>query len=284
MPTLSMRSVHRHALWAAVSVLLGGLVVGFVLWKSHAPATPSERLVGAGPASSFHVHQPKAFSKDGFDLIRLDDGRFVALYVYPPGYFGHAQGCTIRWNPVPNLDSNFHEPALWMEGCGGALWDPSGHYLFGPSRDLDQFPVTVHAGHVFVDTRQLQCPNSSAAYPCERVQGPVTQVFVTVTNNGFQPSRVELPAGRPAYVILKNDTTVAQSWHVVGVPDAADNASRWPLPPIPAEATFADGSDIHVVVPPDEQFGRPFTVATRGTYTFVSDAAPGRLHGTLVVH
>jgi hypothetical protein len=285
MTARAVRLVRRRDIWAGIGALVfGGVVGALILSKSHGPVppSPSGRLVDAGPVSAFKALQPKAFSQDDFDLIKLSDGRFVALYVYPPGYFGHAQGCTIRWNPEPDLDRTFHQPAMWMEGCSGSLSDPAGQRLFGPSRDLDQFAVTVRAGHVYVDTRTLECPAASAAAPCERAQGAVTQVFVTVTSSGFQPSRVEIPAGKPAYIILKNETSVIQSWHIVGVPDA--NVTRWPLPPIPFAAAFADGNDVHVVVPPGGQLGRPFTLTKRGTYTVVSDANPAHLHGTVVVH
>ncbi len=283
---LPRSAAQPAALLIAALLLLGAFAAALILYIDQDPAPSAGRIVDTGPASAFKALQPKAFPRDDFSLLKLDDGRFVALYSYPPGYSGHAQGCTIRWNPAPQLSTAFHERNLWVEGCSGSLWDPSGKRLYGPDpRDLDQFPVTVQAGRVRVDTRRLQCATSASFPQCERAGGPVTNVLITVTANGFQPSHVELPAGRPAYVILKNNTTVAQSWHVVGVPDAAGNARRWP--PLPSNllgADFPDGSDIHVVTPPGGQLGRPFTIAKRGTYTVVSDADPTHLRRTLVVH
>lgn len=257
---------------ALLLIFLGGLGPG------GSPA--GGRLVDAGLVSGFQVRRPKAFPHDGFYLIRLDDGSLAAFYAYPPGYFGHAHGCQIRWDLNPDLNRTFHQNGIWSEGCSGSRWDPAGHRLSGPApRDLDRFSVLVRNDHVLVDTRRLAC----AADPCQRVTEPVTEFDLTLTANGFQPARIELPAGKPGYVILKNDTDAPQNWHVLGAPNASSYAGFTP-PGLGPSPPFASGSDIHTLpTPPGAQFGVPFIAARRGTYTFVSDADPAHLRGTLTV-
>jgi hypothetical protein len=141
------------------------------------------RLLELAPPQSYTARQPIPYVLDDFELMKLDDGSFVALYMYPPGFFGHTQGCTIRWNPDATFGATQYPSGatpgplgqgvevsavgLWDEGCGGSKWDATGQKLFGPAPgDLDRFPVTVRAGRVWVDTRKFGC---AGGHPCERV-------------------------------------------------------------------------------------------------------------------
>ncbi|HZQ37046.1 MAG TPA: hypothetical protein VFD32_14035 [Dehalococcoidia bacterium] len=137
------------------------------------------RLLELAPPQSYQVRQPIPFTLDEFELMKLDDGSFVALYIYPPSFFGHTQGCTIRWKTdTPNAqvaqDGESLMPApnavfgYWDEGCGGAQWDAAGHKLWGPGPgDLDRFSVGLRSGRVWVDTRHMHCAGS---YPCQRAR------------------------------------------------------------------------------------------------------------------
>jgi hypothetical protein len=278
-------SLHHRAWWLSIGLLLLACCascLGFFSVSAPRHGASVGRLVLAGSVTAFQTNQPQAFTQDDFWLLRLTDGSFMALYAYPPGFFGHAQGCRIRW------DLHFpyappRSPAVWYEGCGGALWDPAGHKLFGPGPgDLDRFPVRVVNGAVVVDTRRLQC----ASQPCERVTEPVTQIVVTLSDHGFAPAQLHLPVNRPVFVLLKNDTRQAQDWHLVGVQDVADNARRWPVVVPPGEAAVPAwvGSDIHTpMVRPGSQLGAPFTVAQRGTFIFQSDMQPSEFRGNAVM-
>jgi hypothetical protein len=94
-----------------------------------------------------------------------------------------------------------------------------------------------------------------------------------------------IPAGKPGYVVLENATDAPQNWHVVG----AENASPYVAGSIPSalepRPPFANGSDVHTLVAGafGGPTGVPFVITRRGTYTFVSDADPAHLRGTLVV-
>jgi hypothetical protein len=273
----------RRAVWVALGALAAATLALLLLFldnRASGGQASSGRMVDAGPASALTGRQPKAFPGDGFYLIRLDDGSLAALYVYPPGYFGHAQGCHIRWDVAPDLNSTFNQKDMWMEGCGGSLWDPSGHRLFGPTpRDLDRFAVSIRDGRLLVDTRRLIC----TADPCGRVPAIPKEFDLKLTDKGFKPARIEVPAGKPGYVVLENATDAPQNWHVIG----AENTSPYSSIPSAMEPAppFARGSDVHtrVVGAFDGPIGVPFVITRRGTYTFVSDADPEHLRGTLVV-
>lgn len=167
----------------ALPIALAGLAVllaaaALVVSVLRRPAAPG-RVLELAPPNSYTARQPIPYTLDDFELMKLDDGSFVALYVYAPGFFGHTQGCTIRWQtntpnaqvsqnggplqPAPNAVFNF-----WDEGCGGSQWDAAGHEIFGPAPgDLDRFPVSLRSGRVWVDTRHLIC---AGGHRCARVQ------------------------------------------------------------------------------------------------------------------
>ena len=166
---------------ALVLLTLSAVVVACsTLYPGGAREGPG-RLVQTGlEASSLAPRRPIIFLLDDFVLMKLDDDRLAAFYIYPPSYFGHAEGCTIRWEPdmiftpgpqrieihigpAGTTFTRLPPPAppitgLWYEGCGGAKWDAAGQRLFGPaSGNLDQFPVSVENGFVLVDTTRLLC-------------------------------------------------------------------------------------------------------------------------------
>lgn len=164
------------------SLLLSGAALVVSLTRS---GEAQGRIVMAGPRESYMPRMPVPFVLDDFYLMMLDDGEFVALYAFPPGWAGHTNGCRIHWEPEAKFEAydagNGATPlpaaqsrlvsatGLWIDGCGGSKWDAGGRKLFGPAlRDLDRFPVTVTAeGSIRIDTRTLRCTGQ----PCERVWG-----------------------------------------------------------------------------------------------------------------
>jgi hypothetical protein len=150
---------------------------------------PAGRLLQLTPVRSYQTRMPISYLLDDFELMKLEDGSFVALYIYPSGFFGHTQGCTIRWEPTATLQGTLYPsglpagtpvmpPAggtpvsavgLWVEGCSGSKWDAAGHRLYGPSADLDHFSVSIRNGTVWVDTRHLQCAPGHACVRVHRV-------------------------------------------------------------------------------------------------------------------
>lgn len=282
--------LQRRLTWLALALLATyslALPLAYLNGSSTARAALPGRLVDAGATNDYAVNQPHAFPRDDLFVLHLAGGSFAAFYAYPPGFFGHAQGCRIRWLARPAFSPPLNGPE-WSEGCGGAIWNPSGHKLFGPGPerpggDLDRFLVELRFGHVIVDTRRLQCSGP----PCERVEQPITQLFVTITNSGFQPARLHIAAGQPVFLILKNATSATQNWHLLHVPDAADDSDRWGAFTSPDDTGVfaAPTSDIHTpAARPGSQIGVPFMVAKPGAYTFQSDGDPTRLRGTLTAH
>ena len=150
-----------------LAVMLASTALAVSLLHSH--DTPG-RVVQFEPAfEDFPLLDPLEFPLDDFYLMRVGGDEFVALYVYPPGFFGHVRGCRLHWEPQTKFDG---VTGVWTEGCSGSKWDARGRHLFGPpGRDLDRFPVRVtrRGGRweVQIDTRRLQCRGE----PCERVPG-----------------------------------------------------------------------------------------------------------------
>ena len=167
---------------AILALVVATVALLFTLARSP---EPRGRVIEAGLTDSYLGRMAIPFDLDDFYLMRLDDGRFVALYAYVPGPSGHVRGCRIHWEPettfrgyfagsgasqVSSSQSTLLEvTGLWVDGCSGSKWDAEGRILFGPAgRDLDRFPVHVaEDGTIRVDARRLRCAGS----PCERVWG-----------------------------------------------------------------------------------------------------------------
>jgi plastocyanin len=292
---------------SGLPVLLVGVIVGMVavsaVWFLQSRDDAPGRVVEAGPPAAYQPLMPIPFALDDFYLMPLDGGEFVALYVYPPGHFGHVQGCRIHWQPdatyqayhsgtgatpVPASQSTLVEATgLWVEGCGGSKWDSTGRYLFGPAgRDLDRFPVEVtDAGNIRVDTRRLQCSEN----PCERVRAEGSGLTVLVASpppareerdlgpgdgmtniipardNAFDVTILNAAAGQAYGLTLVNTGESLHSWHLLDVEDGAGAPIATPL----------------------VQSGRMetvrFTVAVPGIYVFQCDVHPIEMQGHLIV-
>lgn len=133
---------------------------------------------------------PVAFPIDDFFLSRGDDGRMRALYVYPPGFFGHTRGCRVIWDPQGRTTTAAGEqgPGLFVEPCGGARFDRDGRLLSGPAdRGLDFFTTEPGVEGIIVDARTLYC---GAAY----VEPPVATSTVTATAT---PTLLGVPPAAP---------------------------------------------------------------------------------------
>jgi len=223
---------------------------------------PSGRIVDAGMLATYPVLVPRVIAGDDLAVLRLQDSSVVGFYTYPPGTVGHTEGCQIQWEPNFPPARSIGATNVWFEPCGGSMWDPSGHRLFGPSpRDLDTFPVTLDQGRVSVDTRELKC----TAAPCERVHDLAIVMRVTATQNGFSPNGLIIPASRPIDLILKNNSSSARNLRVIGI-------------------RSTQGTDIQVPIGNSgSQYGTVFTIPTPGTYEFVDDSEPVRFKGTLSV-
>ena len=103
---------------------------------------------------------PLAFAADDFYLGRGSDGVLHALYVYPPGYFGHIRGCKIVWDPasIVGVPAGTYGPGLFIDPCGGARFTKDGKLVSGSAdHDLDYFRTSAGVDGTIVDTRRLLC-------------------------------------------------------------------------------------------------------------------------------
>jgi hypothetical protein len=110
--------------------------------------------------------QPVLFELDGFYVSTGDDGRLRALYVYPPGFFGHNRGCRVEWRPFEAPATEGQAPGMFVEPCGGARFDRGGALVSGPAeRGLDEFKTEPGIEGVIVDTGVLYCGPAAGAAP-----------------------------------------------------------------------------------------------------------------------
>jgi len=107
---------------------------------------------------------PVLFELDGFYASTGSDGKLRALYVYPPGYFGHGRGCRVEWRPFEPPPAEGEQPGLFIDPCGGARFDRSGALVGGPAeRGLDEFRTEPGIEGVIVDTSVLYCGADASA-------------------------------------------------------------------------------------------------------------------------
>lgn len=135
-------------------------------------------LVHLGPpASLYNIEQaPFCVELHHFCIVQPEPDRLIALYTYETHPVFREQGCEVRWKPdmVYPTDSPNPTRGVFNDPCGGAIYDMTGHRLFGPApRDLDTFPVEVTDNHTIVDTRTLICGNAGPARASGCPRAPV---------------------------------------------------------------------------------------------------------------
>jgi len=121
------------------------------------------------------------FPLDNLYIVRDGSGDVHALYVYPPGFFGHVRGCRVVWDgAAPATADPAATPGIFIDPCSGARFARDGALLGGPAdRGLDYFELLPGVDGVIVDTRKLYCGAAGIAgatptatpqrSPCDRV-------------------------------------------------------------------------------------------------------------------
>lgn len=106
------------------------------------------------------VAEWRSFTGTVIHLVRLEDGRFVAL----SGRSAHL-GEMVTWS----TDRNFDGRSGWFyEPCHGDTYDVDGTRVFGPApRGLYHFRVEVRSGRVVVDIADVE-PQPTATYGDDR--------------------------------------------------------------------------------------------------------------------
>jgi cytochrome b6-f complex iron-sulfur subunit len=142
------QQLTRRGFLSRLWLVLGGVALAETAWIVLSFLRPRKRKAGddrernvvvAGPMERFEPDSVTAFRKGKFYLVRLDDGRFLAL----SPKCTHL-GCTVPWDPD---ERRFACP------CHASSFDIHGNVLSPPApRALDRFPVRIENGIVKVDT------------------------------------------------------------------------------------------------------------------------------------
>jgi hypothetical protein len=128
---------------------------------------------------------PVYFPLDELYVSTDESGTIRALYVYPPGYFGHVRGCRVVWigNEVVENSGHRFGPGLFVDPCGGARFGRSGEMIQGPAdRGLDYFTTKPGLGGVIVDTRELHCGETYQPRPPAVQESVATPPLATTTS------------------------------------------------------------------------------------------------------
>jgi len=161
----------RFGVAVALIISMAALALGIVAFMSTVRDDGSSvgRMVQTRLTNEYGG-APVAFPLDDFAIGRGSDGRLHAVYLYPPGYYGHVRGCRVVWdnNATLTAPSGSYGPGLFLDPCGGARFTREGDLVMGPAdRGLDYFATSAGVEGAFVDTRRLLCgaTNESDATP-----------------------------------------------------------------------------------------------------------------------
>lgn len=177
----------------AVLLTLTGIFVffgttGFVLYfKPFSDKPPvgdaSLDVFAAGP---FDIYEPGSithFEKEGFFLVRLQDGAFLALYDLGPLAQASVDSGDLKalecravvqeddemagWLSSANPPPGFKSQGIY-DACYGVAWDARGQHVWGTaSGDLDRFPVETIDEIVRVNLGHRRCMNElGPGSPC----------------------------------------------------------------------------------------------------------------------
>lgn len=147
---------------AALSVLLAVAAVALAAVAFTATLrddTPSPGRRVQTRINKTYEGAPTNFPLDEF-YLSIDAGRAHAVYVYPPGYYGHTRGCKVVWVDGDTVvtPGGTRGPGMFVDPCGGARFGRDGRLVAGPAdRGLDSFAVLPAVDGYVVDTRTLYC-------------------------------------------------------------------------------------------------------------------------------
>jgi hypothetical protein len=212
----------RFAVALALVVAVGAAVVGAAALTMAWSDTRDERgrLVSTRITNSYEG-EPVLFPLDEFYFARGRDEKMRALYLYPPGFFGHTRGCKVVWASAEDLDGDGGDaPGYFVDPCGGARFTPDGLLAAGPAdRGLDYFETSPGVEGIVVDTRTLWCGREyepPTPVPTETAAPPVS---------GPSPSRT-VPGAASATPSPTQTATVTPTRTHTGTPSATPDAKK----------------------------------------------------------
>jgi hypothetical protein len=121
------------------------------------------------------------------------DGVLRALYVYPPGFYGHERGCRVVWAPAGAALSPGQTPVNgageFLDPCSGDRFASDGTLIMGAGgRGLDRFKTEPGIEGVIVDTRVLYCgPPYAPAAPTAAAEASTPEGFGDTPSMPGQP-------------------------------------------------------------------------------------------------
>jgi len=141
--TLSRRSFGKIVLGflgAVAALEIGGISLAYL--KSRSDENQEGGLVLAGVIDNFSPGSVTAFDKEGFFLVRDDQGDFLAVHRRCPHL-----GCNVIWEP---------ETHQFVCPCHASSFDSYGDFENTPvPRPLDAVEVQIEDTSVFVNTARV---------------------------------------------------------------------------------------------------------------------------------
>jgi len=164
---LSRRSFMKFILGflgVAATLEIGGVSLAYL--KSRSEENDSGGLVMAGVLEDFSPGSVTAFERDGFFLIRDDQGDFLAVHRRCPHL-----GCNVIWEP---------EKEQFVCPCHASNFDNYGDYASAPvPRPLDTIAVKIEDSYVYVDTARV---SSRDRFDPSQMTSPSGASILGVTN------------------------------------------------------------------------------------------------------
>jgi hypothetical protein len=125
---------------------------------------------------------PVLFPLDEFYASTGEDGQLRALYIYPPGFYGHTRGCPVVWAADAEGSPSADGPGAFLDPCGGARFARDGTLIEGDApRGLDRFKTEPGIEGIIVDTRTLYCGEPYAPQPAASPTAIATTALPVLT-------------------------------------------------------------------------------------------------------
>ena len=161
-PDLSRRSFMKFVLGllgAVAAVEIGGVSLAYL--KSRSDENQTGGLILAGPLADFALGSVTSFEREGFFLIRDEQGDFLAVHRRCPHL-----GCNVLWQAEKNQ---------FVCPCHASNFDEYGDFESAPvPRPLDTITVQIEDAYVYVDTAQV---NTRERFdPAQLTSPPTTSV------------------------------------------------------------------------------------------------------------
>ena len=140
------------ALWNGRAVgMTGDYTKEPTFWTWGGDIAPRSSSVDLGAAEDLQVGEVRWHADRQLYLARTETAVLAFAQQSPK------QGCRLALADATNtFDRDLKGGAVFSDPCHGATFALDGTHLSGPSpRDLDQYPATIRAGRIIVDTTQL---------------------------------------------------------------------------------------------------------------------------------